>query len=511
VGACARDEWRDVVPFSRERLFSLLSNAHAPPDRVATFKQARYLAGYLDSKGARTIVVEKEYIDGDYLEDFATYYVRCFEKYSSRCIRLHFFSSEFDVAAFDASLARRDEATDGGYQSSYLGFVVVRPLPRAIVGRTLLKTYDPEGYRRRFRAKRTYEVSLFGMNLQIESLPFQEQDSVIAACATVALWTAFHKTAELFSTTAPRPAVITNAANAIRPAKRIMPSKDLRIDQMCEAVRAVGLEPQIEPIGPMTPLASLLYGYLEMEVPVVLAGCQLGDRAAGHAITVVGYAMGNTASDVVERPVKGVTSIASKMDRLYVHDDNVGPFARLGFLDAAQHNADPNHAKVPFLLQGKDIDGKPEPWFTPLVALIPIYGKVRLGFTDIHVWAQNFMMLVKAMQIDITGSEWNIRLTDTQHLKRTIREKMKDVPGVIDLLAKPQPHYIWHAALSTNGNPLIDLLCDATGIARSCPVFDVVWHDQQFRELLKQQASRFPNPGAIAATEIGKLFTLLAK
>ncbi len=498
-------------PFQGSGFFLCWSNGNTPVERVGTFKQAKYLAGYLGSKGAKSIVVEKEYIDGDYLEDFATYYVRCFEKYSSRCKRLHFFSTEFDVAAFDRDLACRDETRDGTYQSCYLGFVVVRPLPRAVVGRTLLKTYDPEGYRRRFRAIRKYDVSLFGIHLEIESLPFQEQDSVIAACATVALWTAFHKTAGLFATTAPRPAVITNAANAVRPAKRIMPSRDLRIDQMCEAVRAVGLEPQVEPIGPRTPLASLLYGYLEMDVPVVLVGCQRGDRAAGHAITVVGYAMGDAGSDIVERPVNGVVSIASKVDRLFVHDDNVGPFARLKFLDAAEHNADARNDKIPFLLQGSDIDGEPEPWFTPLVALIPIYGKVRLGFTDIHVWVQNFMMLMLALQIDVPGSEWNIRLTDTQRLKREIRLRMAHVPNVTDLLAKPQPHYIWHAALSSNGTPMIDLLCDATGIARSSPVFDVVWHDQQFHALVQEQVKRFPNPAAAAASEIGKLFALLAK
>lgn len=45
--------------------------------------------------GSENIVVEKEYIDRDFLDDFAGYYVRCFTDYGRICSRFHFFRESF--------------------------------------------------------------------------------------------------------------------------------------------------------------------------------------------------------------------------------------------------------------------------------------------------------------------------------------------------------------------------------------------------------------------------------
>src|SRR5262249_17736969 len=90
------------------------------------------------------------------------------------------------------------------------------PLPRTIVGRTCLKTY-PHDSRRDFPITRDYEANLFGMPLRVESLAFQEQDSVAAACATSALWSAFHGTGKQFQHPIPSPVEISKAATAHLP------------------------------------------------------------------------------------------------------------------------------------------------------------------------------------------------------------------------------------------------------------------------------------------------------
>ncbi|HET9342940.1 MAG TPA: hypothetical protein VFO25_08505 [Candidatus Eremiobacteraceae bacterium] len=468
----------------------MLSNEYAPPERVATFRQARYLAGYLDRKGAKSIVVENEYIDRDYLEDFEAYYVRCFERYSSRCRRLHFFSFDLSAADFERRITHLDEASDGVLNSNYLGFVVARPLPEPIVGRTLLKTFDPEGYQRRYRAIREYSVSLFGIDLRLDSLPFQQQDSVVAACATVALWTAFHKAADVFETVAPGPARITNAANAIRPAKRIMPSRELRIDQMCEAVRATGLEPQVERVGSSTPLASIIYGYLEFGLPVALCGYIDGQRGQGHAITVTGYATYSTPdvySDTTEPVIRGVRSEASRMERLFVHDDNVGPFARMRFEDPG--NFPPGLvADTPFVLRGYDLKNIPEHWFVPVLALVPVYGKIRIAYTEIHAWLGLLMDFASLSGVDLSDAIWNVALTKTGILKHDARLKMSDVAGLLGILTAPQPRFIWQATMSRAGRRIVDLLFDATAVSRSNPLFGVIWHDPGLKEELKAKS-----------------------
>src|SRR5687768_17318561 len=170
--------------FSSANLFSALSNDQCTPDEVAAKKRAQYLYEYLSDIGARTIVVEPEYTDGDYLDDFASFYVRCHQNYERRCKRLHFFSAEVSEDVLRAALLEADRST---LREAYLGFVVARPLPKAIVGRTLLKTYPPDGARRHYTVVRDYDANLFGITLSVRSLPYQEQDSVLAACATVAL------------------------------------------------------------------------------------------------------------------------------------------------------------------------------------------------------------------------------------------------------------------------------------------------------------------------------------
>lgn len=507
----AAAKWFEVWPFEEGRLYSLLANDYAPPQRVATFKQARYLAGYLTRKGARSIVVENEYIDRDYLEDFEAYYVRCFERYNSRCRRLHFFSTELSADDFEGRVRRFDEASDGLLQSTYLGFVVARPLPEPIVGRTLLKTFDPEGYERRYRAVREYEVSLFGIDLRLDSLPFQQQDSVVAACATVALWTAFHKAADIFDTVAPGPARITNAANTIRPPKRIMPSRDLSIAQMCEAVRATGLEPQVERVTHTTPLASIIYGYLEFGLPVVLCGYIDGQESKGHAVAVTGYAMSKAYSNTTESNIRGVRSEASMMERLYVHDDNVGPFARMRFEDPSGFALSGSIPTPPFVLQGYDLNGLPEHSFSPLLALVPVYGKIRIAFTEVHAWLGTVMTFARVVGVDFSDVTWDVALAKTGEIKSEVRRRTPDVADVLDVLVTPQPRFIWRAKMLRGGRRIADLLFDATAVSRSNPLFRVVWHDSGVKDELKGRSEALLGPDAQKADPGGAFFATFLK
>jgi len=173
-----------------------------------------YFDEYFSTIGAKTIIVENDYIDRDYLDDFAGYYVRCFHEYEHRCTRLHFFSCSFDEHAFATLLAGEAVSlSPDQLQQAYLGFIVVKPLPRTFIGRTCLLTYPEEG-RRHFPITRTYEANLFGLRLSVESLAFQEQDNVAAACAPCALWSAFYGTGKQFQHPIPSPVAITRAAPA---------------------------------------------------------------------------------------------------------------------------------------------------------------------------------------------------------------------------------------------------------------------------------------------------------
>jgi hypothetical protein len=134
----------EVVEYDEEKLVEIFrENSPASKEMILGKNHPDYFNKYLksDDIGVKTIVVEHDYIDRDFLEDFSGYYVRCFSDYKRKCTRLHFFSEKFQQADFDLFLEQFDPDFKNKLEKSYLGFIVIKPLPQTIIGRTCLKTY----------------------------------------------------------------------------------------------------------------------------------------------------------------------------------------------------------------------------------------------------------------------------------------------------------------------------------------------------------------------------------
>lgn len=222
----------------------LVAHSVAEPAHVDWKPASGYWDQYLSAMGIRTIVAESDYVDHDYLEDFSAYYVKCFTPYRRICRRLHFFTASFDQKGLEDHLEGHGSVSSGALESSYAGFMVVRPLPNSVIGRTCLAHYGSDGSRRHFPTSLPYEARLFGHSLNVDTVPFQEQDQVTAACATSALWSALHVTGRRFQHHVPTPVEITRSATQHMPLRsRAFPNTDgLTIEQMAHAIRAVGLE-----------------------------------------------------------------------------------------------------------------------------------------------------------------------------------------------------------------------------------------------------------------------------
>jgi len=142
-----------------------------------------------------------EYIDRHFFDDFAAYYSMCFHSYPRLGTRLHFFAEAYDknaAEAFRSSLNGPVEKMDGltNVFGEYIGFLVIRPLPQTMIGRTCIKA--PQVLAEHVFIHRKYDAHLYGYKLRVKSLAFQEQDRTVSACATSALWTCFHKTKKVF-------------------------------------------------------------------------------------------------------------------------------------------------------------------------------------------------------------------------------------------------------------------------------------------------------------------------
>jgi len=468
--------------FTTENLYSVLQNEWLPATDVANNRHAKYLAGYLESPeiGAKTIVAELDYVDADYLDDYVSYYSRCFQTYQRRCKRIHFFSHAFDVAQFrvaiHGNIGDAKLLTD-----SYLGFVVARPLPDAIIGRTVLALYPPDDGRRNYPCVLEYSATLFGLHLSVRSLAFQEQDTVLAACATVALWCCLDKTRELFpGSLSPTPAEITRAANQVIHHARPIPSRGLIADQICSAIRQAGLEHEVVWMNDSTPILSLLYGHLRMGLPVIL-GVDI-EGLGGHAIAVAGYSLLRTRhlQREIASNTKSAPMIGLRINELYAHDDGIGPFSRL----RVEPSTAPGRA-VHFT--GTWERGGNHLPLVPKLIVVPVYHKIRVTYLDIQVWVDRLTAVLSTVVFGQgDGMEWDVHLTMTNQIKREMKESGQLAPDELDsFLFSSQPRFMWCAILRWDGVPLMRLFFDATGMSRSLPLFTVLWHDTEFKVAMR--------------------------
>ena len=458
------------------------SNRHISKEEVAERSKIKYLFEYLKNLETKTLIVEKKYVDGNYLEDYSEYYSRCFENYSRMCKRIHFFSCNIDDEILEGFITGEiKNAEEKSLRASYCGFAVARPLPERVIGRTALRTYPSDGGRRKYQAVVDVNANLFGADLTVTTLPFQEQDNVVAACATVALWSALHKTAELFNSRAPRPAAITNTANQVVELQRPVPTGGLKLRQVAHAVRSVGLTPEVIDVQEGTPLISLMCSYLQFGLPIILAA-KVGEEL--HAVTVNGFSkvedrqhsreVANSASSARLPDMEGLW-----VDAFYAHDDGIGPFSRLDIVSGT--------TEYPVKFEG----GWDDP-LSPRALIIPIYDKMRVTFLDIQEWLMRLDTVVQA--IDPTQDKsirWNVRITTVNEFKRNLRSNasLKRKVGINcakRLLKKSQPRFIWRVEAAHKDTSLFEILADSTDMGTSLPAYEFIPYNSDFVTQLRR-------------------------
>jgi hypothetical protein len=461
---------------------------------------------YFAALNAKTIVVENKYVDRDYLEDFAAYYVRCFPEYRRFCTRLHFFKEAFNEEEFASVISGKPKRIDARtLQNAYSGFVVLKPLPQTVIGRTCLESYPSNGTRS-YPVLRDYDAHLFGLKLPIRSLAFQEQDSVVAACATSALWSVFQQTGKLFHHSIPSPVDITRIATDHSPSEtRNLPNAGLTGAEMARAIRSVGLEPyQVRATEPYV-LRGNVYGYVRGSVPLILgvvlykkAG-KAFERIGRHAVAVTGYSLGSVSA----KPFKGLPFRlrALRIDKIYVHDDQVGPFARMKF-DAGE--VKDRGATLPAMGTSWGVTSGATVLAVPDLLVAPVYHKIRIPFDSVLDHVKKFHAIVLAAVQAIGGAaadaEWDIYLSSASAIKESWLQKNNLDPSAKHaLLTRGLPKYVWSANLTLADKPLADVIFDATDIEQGSLVAAVVEHKAAFVDALRKWSKIVISKPAVAA------------
>ncbi|PWB52549.1 MAG: hypothetical protein C3F06_08320 [Candidatus Methanoperedenaceae archaeon] len=408
-------------------------------EEMGNSPQSQYLNRYLTSLNAKTIIVEYNYIDKDYLLDYSYFYSRSFESHERFTTRLHFFSEVFSKRRFKR-IFDLDEETQNLLKNSYLGFVVVKPIKQRnepFIGRTALKTYSKhDGGEHRYYLTNSYPVSLFGFPLTIESLPYQTQDNMVAKCATTAIWVSLYALNALFETQIQSPFEITRTSVLFPGIDRNFPSSGLNIFQMKDYFNSIGMDAEFINVE-NTPLpiqkhivSDAVKAYLSLGLPVI-ACIQLRKNHRTpelHAVVISGYRYDNECN----------------LKELYIHDDQIGIYSKVLSRD---NNGDFSH----WVNEWVSEKGFEDIFVEKL--LIPIYSKIRLSFNSLY---KDLLDLKKE------GYKAELFLKEIKSYKNYLISK--SFPDKYKILTKPFPRFLWVVRIGNRDSPEYDILYDAISL-----------------------------------------------
>jgi hypothetical protein len=143
----------------------------------------------------------------------------------------------------------------------------------------------------------------------------------------------------------------------------------------------------------------------------------------------------------------------------------------------------------------------------PVIALVPLYHKVRIPFETVNDGIGLFDFLLRTTRCPVGPLVWDIHLTTVSDLKSDI---MHSMPAKSDLkhkaLTRPMPRYIWRATALNGESPVLDLMFDATEIAQASLVIGAIPYDQELWEHITTISTVIESqirPALSATSEVG--------
>ena len=498
---------------SKDLVFTLFNSDQNPLRQFPKTTQVQYLDVYLSELNAAAVIEEPNYFDRDYLDEFSAFYSLSSRGYPNICRRLHFFSSDLvDYELLKSAAAENDDAVKI-LKDSYLGFTIIRPIPSAPLGRTVLKWFPdnvPE-MPRITSPSRSYECHLAGVTLEVFGLAWQQQDTGVGACATVGLWVALHSSAFDDHHAVPTTAQITRAAHdGASLGARMFPSSGLTMYQIMEAIKAQALAPiwcagdrqHTDVLGQTVTgfskerFASTCASFIRSGYPVLIWGQHLDDDIVQkHVICAVGF----RESPPPDLESGNVCLQDSETLFLYIHDDNLGPSVRFRIIDnGVDEKGNPIPVSIKTDPPNSNLPESPTanyPEIRPEALCIAVHECLRVSPDTLHAIGKELSLQLcnainvileenKLEKISISSSTRFIKLSDyiSSELGRVLEDKHDVLSKVRLALLEKVPPMSLHIGVVrfalSNSTPIMDLLYDTTDTDRNCPVFAHVVYDK---------------------------------
>lgn len=255
--------------------------------------------------GARSALIEEEYLDRDFTAEFSAFYAKVFKRHTKICRRIHFFSELVTpvVGLPDpADIAKAlSDLSAGGH---YIGFIVVRPIEHAPLGRVVMVCPEaPPDTQCELLVRCTHTAHVLGATLTVEGIAFTQQDARIGACAQASIWMAGRHFHQEHRGPWMSVAEITEAATRVadQSTSQHTPagSGGLTIDNMVRALREMGRYPLLyrysggttrNPIWLHNLLPeTIVHRYVDSGIPVIMGlGPWEPNMSILHAVVATG-------------------------------------------------------------------------------------------------------------------------------------------------------------------------------------------------------------------------------
>lgn len=248
---------------------------------------------------AQTAVIEHRYIDPDYRDEHSKFWSTTFRRYPSVAHRLHFLGNPVEEVAQQRPFQFQDV--------DYLGYVVLRPVRSAPVGRTMLRFSCDEPTL--VMCETSDAVNVNGCELAVQGVPFYSQDAQLTRCGQAAIMSTAYYYHRAFGNRRVLPSDVASAIASDDNGEvgRLLPSSGVTLGQLSHAATGMGLPPVIYPVPSLgKSFDETVCRYLNSRFPVTVF-------TKGHAFVLVGYKR-QLRADGTEKVV-------------YLrHDDEVGPY-----------------------------------------------------------------------------------------------------------------------------------------------------------------------------------------
>ncbi|MFI5451354.1 hypothetical protein ACHMWN_04280 [Pedobacter sp. UC225_61] len=358
-----------------------------------------------------------------------------------------------------------------------------------MIGYTVLKTYSSgeNSHLRKFWGLRDYKIHFLGKELVIKSLAFQEQDNVLAACATTAIWSMLNKASINFHTTLKVPSEITKDADKLQnDGNRLFPNKGLGTLQICQAIDNSGLAPEVrtgteeitdhyEEVDEFIDnlyLKKIIYAYEPIGIPIIL-GIKVPNKGSYgyHAVAVCGHKL----CDKDNKLYNSNPYIANRIEKIYVHDDQYGPFARVPFVE-------PNGIATQWSVDNPDN----LPSFV-ITMVIPVYPKIRISYEDIEAIVSSFQRIfIRAFSNELEILSWDIKIDYSEAFKENVLGYKIENEEKLDIIKQSMPKYIWIATCYVEEDKLIEFTFDATDVSNAMLGKNIIcYFDSEVRKQLR--------------------------